>query len=81
MDSWTREVLMKGKAQYLDLLILTGLDKILLTMQTLFTFYTASCLNEEAICTEPSFHLVFPALTKKGNQGNYRRGRAFPGGV
>ncbi len=44
----------------LDLLVLASLDQLLLILQTLFTFYKKSCLNEVVNRTEPSPSLVFP---------------------
>jgi hypothetical protein len=44
----------------IDLLVLTCLDQLLLIIQTLFTFYNTSYLNEEVNCTEPFLLVSVP---------------------
>jgi hypothetical protein len=44
----------------IDLLVPTSLDQLLLILQTGFTFYITSYLNEEVNCTELPLQLVFP---------------------
>jgi hypothetical protein len=51
----------RGRLSTVDLLVLTSLDWLLLTMQTLFTFfYKTSYLNEEVNGTEQSPSVSFP---------------------
>ncbi len=62
----TREVLLKGKAQYrITLLPLISLDQLIFKAKMLFTFfYKTSYLNEEVNCTEP-FPLVGVSCTDR----------------
>jgi hypothetical protein len=59
-----QELLLKGKAQSVILLVQTSLDNLLLILQTLCTFYNISYLNEEVKSSEPTIQLVFPALAQ-----------------
>ena len=42
-----------GRLSAIDLLVLTSLEELLLILQTLFTFYETSYLNEEVNYAEP----------------------------
>ncbi len=61
-DALIRELLLKGKISTVDLLVLTSLDMLILYLKYYLPFFKTSYLNEEVNCTEPSLHLVFPAL-------------------
>ncbi len=54
---YNREPLLKGRLSTFDLLVLTSLDQLLLTLQTL---HKTSYLNEEVNCTEPFLSVSAP---------------------
>jgi len=54
IHTYTSESLLKGRISVVDLLVLTCLDQLLLTLKKYISFYETSYLNEEVNCTEPS---------------------------
>ncbi len=51
----------KGRLSTVDLFVLTSLDQLHLTLQTLFTFHKTSYLNEEVNHTGPSRSISIPS--------------------
>ncbi len=52
----------RGRLSTVDLLLLTGLDRLLFLVKMVYLHYKTSYFNEEVTCTEPSSLVSVPCM-------------------
>jgi hypothetical protein len=62
---FTKEAFLKGRLSTVELLVLTSLEQLLLTLRTVFTFYKTSYLNEKVKGTGSSPTVSTPWYPRK----------------